>query len=267
MAWLHGRLHGLLCLCPALALAGCTGDIIESASEFGDEVEAESDDESSTGSEAGSGSSSESSTTESSTTDSTSESTSDTTGESTSDTTGESTSESTSSTTESTSESTSETGSDACESEMSFLIPAVNYTSAYGWQPYMSMIGEGMVLDIPDGVTEAVAEYELDIPCDDTWHVWVRALDYQQYDSLWVRVDETPVEWAIFEVDCTDGPMESMYKWNELNWRVDGANPCQYVEDPWTQEWTKGIHTLELGYRDSVAISKIWFTNGNGTPP
>ncbi len=266
MVRLRGLLPGLLCLCPAL-LAACTGDVIESASEYGDEAST-SDDESSTGGEAGSGSSSEGdSTSESgSTSESTSE-TSESTTESTSSTS-ESTSESTSSTTESTSESTTtETGSSACESEMSFLVPAVNYASAYGWQPYMSMLGEGMVLDLPDGVTEAVATYELDIPCDDTWHIWIRAIDYQQYDSLWVMVDDQPAEWAIFEVDCSDAPMNAIYKWNELNWRVDGANPCQYVEDPWTQEWTAGIHTLALGYRDSYAISKIWFTNGNGTPP
>ena len=265
MVRLRGLLPGLLCLCPAL-LAACTGDVIESASDFGDEAST-SDDESSTGGEAGSGSSSEAgeSTSESTseTGESTTESTSSTSESTSESTTSESTSEST--TTESTSEST--TGSSACESEMSFLIPAVNYASAYGWQPYMSMLGEGMVLDLPDGVTEAVATYELDIPCDDTWHIWIRAIDYQQYDSLWVMVDDQPAEWAIFEVDCSDGPMDAAYKWNELNWRLDGANPCQYVEDPWTQEWTAGIHTLALGYRDSYAISKIWFTNGNGTPP
>jgi hypothetical protein len=136
-----------------------------------------------------------------------------------------------------------------------------------GWVPTMSMIGEGTVLAWDNENTNAYVTWSLDIPCDDTWHVWVRAIDQSNNDSFFASVDGQPQPPAIFEIDCTSGPNQATYTWRELNWRQQGTPACEYLHDPWVQEWTQGVHSLRLSYRESYAISRVWLTNTNQPPP
>ena len=265
-----------------LSMLGCGGNIIEAASdelggsgESGTEV---GDVGTDSGSSSGDSTTTDSSTTDSSTTDpsTTDSSTTDpsttdstTTDSTTTDSTTTDSSTTDSSTTEST---TTDTAMDTvCVDPISFTIQATDFASKAGeWQETMSMLGEGQVMsmpNMPNPNVDSILRYDIDVPCDDTWHIWVRAIDYQQEDSFWVRVDQDPIDWAIFEIDCTMGPNPAAYKWKQLNWRDPNDNGCVYLQDPWTQDWGLGLHELELAYRESYAVSKIWITNTNGNPP
>jgi hypothetical protein len=158
-------------------------------------------------------------------------------------------------------------GGGACNMDVSFEIMAVDATAADGWDPFMSMLGEGMVMAWDNQTQDATISWDLDIPCDDTWHVWVRGVDQGQADSYFVMIDGEPNPPPIFELECTQGPQQATYVWNELNYRdpMDGA--CEYLFDPWTQDWAAGVHQLTLMYRESAAVSRIWVTNTAGTPP
>lgn len=145
------------------------------------------------------------------------------------------------------------------------MIEAEDADTIDGWDPVMSMVGEGIVLSWDEQVPDAFVEFELDIPCDADWHIWVRAIDAEGLDSFFVEVDGGPMPTPVFEVDCAPGPQPAVYRWRELNWR--DAMSCQYVEDPWVQTWTAGPHTFMLGYREAYAISKIWLTNTDLSPP
>ncbi len=180
--------------------------------------------------------------------------------------TSESTTEDPTTDTDTTTE-TTDTGNGACEQPHSFLLYAADYAEATGWVLGESTLEPNDVLFIPQDVDEGTVTFDIDIPCEDTWHIWVRAIEQQEYDSFYARVDEEPNPAAIFELDCTMGPMDATYEWKELNYREQGANGCTYVADPWTQEWSAGIHTLELGYRESWAISRVWISNTAQTPP
>lgn len=250
------------------SVLGCGGNIIEASSaELGG-----SDDETGTEDEVGDV---ETGTSSSSTDDDTSTSEESTSEESTSDesTSEESTSEESTSEESTSEESTSEESTDtvvntACTEPTSFIIKGIDTAAVSGfWIETMSTLGEGMVLSMAENQNEGVATYDIEIPCDDTWHIWVRAIERANLDSFWARVDGEPQDWAIFELDCTDNPVETAYKWKQLNWRDADANGCQYLEDPWTHDWGLGLHQLELGYRESWAISEIWVSNTGGNPP
>ncbi len=267
MAWKTRTILSVL----AAGTLGCGANIIESASdELGDEATETvgTEDEIGDGETGSSGTSSDDgmSTSDSTTSDST---TSDsTTSDSTTsdDSTTDSTSEDTTTTTESTSEESTDTVMDtACVDPISFLIQAIDYDGESGWDPTMSTLGEGMVMAWDEVDNYDWISWTLDIPCDDTWHIWVRAIEEESNDSLWVRVDGEPMDWGIFEIDCTDSPWDPVYEWKQLNLR--GANQCQYIYDPWVFDWTVGKHELELAHRESWAISKIWVTNTGNNPP
>jgi hypothetical protein len=128
------------------------------------------------------------------------------------------------------------------------------------------MLGEGLILAW-DNDPQAYVEFNLDIPCSDDWHVWVRGINNQQDDSFFVLVDGGPDPAPIFEIACDQGPNQATYEWKELNWREQGDPGCTYVEDPWIQTWAAGPHTFTLGYRESYALSRIYVTNTNQPPP
>ena len=132
----------------------------------------------------------------------------------------------------------------------------------------MSEYREGMVLVLtwPYDAEGSYATWNIDVPCGDTWHVWVRAMVSNSSRSFFATVDGQPNPAPIFEMNC-DPPNFSAYEWRELNWRAPNSPSCQYVEDPWLQDWTKGVHEFTLTYRDSTAISKLWITNTNQAPP
>jgi hypothetical protein len=158
-------------------------------------------------------------------------------------------------------------GGGACNMDVSFEIMAIDATAADGWDPFMSMLGEGMVMAWDNQTQDATISWDLDIPCDDTWHVWVRGVDQGQNDSYFAMVDGAPNPPPIFELECTQAPQQSQYLWKELNYR-DLADPaCTYTFDPWTQDWAAGIHQFTLMYRESAAVSRIFVTNTDAPPP
>jgi len=129
------------------------------------------------------------------------------------------------------------------------------------WELGMSGIGEGEISVIPNPMfgTDGTILYEPDLPCDDTWYIWVRGLNFGTDDSYFATLDGMPMPSAIFEADCEFGG--GGYTWAALNWR-DPADPsCTYVEDPWTPTWTAGIHAIEFGYREINAMGRIVITN------
>lgn len=158
-------------------------------------------------------------------------------------------------------------GGGACNEDISFEIEAEAAVDIEGWNEQMSMLGEGVVLAWDNQTQDAFATWDIEIPCDDTWHIWVRAIDNQQSDSFFATVDGEPNPEAIFELDCTQGPQMGTYLWKELNYREQMAGSCEYLFDPWTQDWAAGTHELTLIYRESIAISKLWITNTENTPP
>ncbi|MFV8750676.1 hypothetical protein ACNOYE_08990 [Nannocystaceae bacterium ST9] len=175
----------------------------------------------------------------------------------------------TSSSTDTTSTSTDTTTGmgTACEMDVSFEVLAIDAALFDGWDPVMSMLGEGMVMAWDQQTQDATIGWDLDIPCDDTWHIWVRGIDQGQADSYFASVDGQPDPPPIFELDCTQGPNQGTYVWKELNYR-DPADPaCTYMFDPWTQDWLTGIHQFSLVYRESGAVSKLWITNTDQPPP
>jgi hypothetical protein len=109
------------------------------------------------------------------------------------------------------------------------------------------------------------ATFTVDIPCADTWHVWVRGRDQMSADSFFVQVDAAPDMPPIFEVDCTNGG--SGWEWNELNWRDPNADACDYVEDPWIQDWGAGQHTVTFMPRESIGITDVTVTNDDAFVP
>ena len=113
------------------------------------------------------------------------------------------------------------------------------------------------------------AELTVDIPCDDKWHVWVRGVDRGTDDSFFIQIDEEPMNPAIFELDCDLGGGGGGYRlvWKELNYRKPNADLCEYLYDPWVQEWDKGEHELTFMARESAGIAEVVVTNKNNFDP
>lgn len=134
------------------------------------------------------------------------------------------------------------------------------------WMVVMSQAGEGEVLYLPAPSTDGSVLWEPDIPCQDTWYIWVRYFDQGTDDSYFVTLDGQPRPAPVFEGDCTqagDG-----YRWNLLNWRdPENGGLCEYVEDPWTADWGPGIHEIAFSYREARALGRIIVTNDPGFDP
>ncbi len=158
-------------------------------------------------------------------------------------------------------------GDTACVGDEVIEIEAEDAQDIFGWEPTMSMLGEDVVLNWDMTVPDAYVSWDIDIPCDGDWHIWVRAINAAGDDSFFALVDGQPMPIPIFEINCDQGPNQAVYEWRELNWRDQMAPACEYVEDPWVQTWTAGPHNFTLGYRESYAISKIWLTTSMDTPP
>ncbi len=157
-------------------------------------------------------------------------------------------------------------GSQACTMTHEFVLEAKDATLSGDWELVQSMFGEGEVAALGFGPgTDGSVLWEPEIPCADTWHVHVRYFDQGTADSYLVQVDGEPMPPAIFEGDCT--AQGNGYGWRELNWRDEGANPCEYVEDPWTFLWEPGVYSVEFSYRESAAIARIVVTNDPNWAP
>lgn len=150
--------------------------------------------------------------------------------------------------------------STACRDVVTFEMMPSEATLTGGWSLGMSMLGEGEIAVFEEGSPGGSILYEPDIPCDDTWHIWVRAWDNAGLDSYFATLDGLPNPPAIFEGDCTGGSSVP-YIWAALNWRDEAASNCVYVEDPWTPQWAAGVHQIEFSYRESQAMGRILLTN------
>ncbi len=120
--------------------------------------------------------------------------------------------------------------------------------------------GEGKVaaFDSSGGAGGAVT-WTIDVPCADTWHIFVRYWQQGPEDSYFVTVDDAPRPRAIFEGDCTDGGQG--FGWRELNWRDAANDACTYVADPWTFNWDPGFHDIQFRFRESQALGRVVVTN------
>ncbi len=129
------------------------------------------------------------------------------------------------------------------------------------WFLGMSGIGEGEIVQLsPNGGTDGSVLFEPDIPCTDTWYIWVRYWESGSDDSYFATLDGMPMPEAIFEGDCGNGGQG--YDWTTLNWRDPvNSSPCEYVEDPWAPQWDVGVHAIEFTYRESLAMGRILLTN------
>lgn len=128
------------------------------------------------------------------------------------------------------------------------------------WQLGMSQVGEGTIIRLPQfGGSDGEIIWNVDVPCDDAWIVWVRYFEQGSDDSYYVQVDGEPEFPVVFEGDCTGGGQG--YGWRALNYREEGSNPCESVEDPWLQDWDAGAHAVAFSFRESVAMGRIVVTN------
>ena len=155
----------------------------------------------------------------------------------------------------------------ACVGDEFIEIDVTQFADADGWDVTQSMILMGQEILAWDQMNDAAfVTWDIDVPCDDTWHVWVRAINQGQNDSFFATVDGAPDPAAIFEIGCDQGPQQAAYQWRELNYREQGAPGCEYLFDPWTQDWATGTHQLTLTYRESYAIADVWVTNTDMMP-
>jgi hypothetical protein len=148
-----------------------------------------------------------------------------------------------------------------CNEIVQFEMVPSEATHSGAWELGMSMVGEGeiSVLNQMMGEDGSIL-YEPDIPCDDTWYIWVRYWEDGSEDSYFATLDGQPMPEAIFEGDCTG--FGGGYDWKVLNWRDPVAGgPCDYVADPWAPDWTAGVHPIEFTFRESLAMGRILITN------
>lgn len=131
-----------------------------------------------------------------------------------------------------------------------------------------SFVEEGTVAAVIfDGMNMPMGTvtWDVDIPCNDDWHIWVRGRNAGGNDSYLARQDGGPDPAPIFELDCAGG---DDYSWRELNWRdPETGMPCEYVEDPWLAAWEAGAHQFQLEYRESPAVARIIVTNDDAFVP
>jgi|GEM_PF-2034432 len=151
------------------------------------------------------------------------------------------------------------TQSMACEDTVFIELGAADASVSGNWGLTTSQVGEGeiLVLDLQSGADGEV-RWDIDIPCDDTFYIWVRLFDQGQADSFFATLDGEPSPPAIFEGGFA-GPGQG-WNWRDLNWR-DPDDPGTFVADPWAPEWEAGSHALALTYRESFAVARIEVTN------
>jgi len=129
------------------------------------------------------------------------------------------------------------------------------------WELGMSMVGEGEISVFNQMFgADGSFTYQPEVPCDDTYYIWVRYWEQGSEDSYFATIDGEPVPEAIFEGDCTQAGQG--YNWRVLNWRdQENGAPCEYVADPWAPEWAAGVHEIQFSFRESLAMGRILITN------
>lgn len=164
-------------------------------------------------------------------------------------------------------ESSTGTPGGACDEVIQLEYLAEDAVLDGGWSLVDSQSKPGTtVASLDFGNPTGSVTWDIEIPCDDDWHIWVRGFDFGSNDTFFARLDGGPDPAPIFEVDCTqDG---DGYTWRELNWRdPEMGMACEYVEDPWIAAWETGAHQLQLEARDSPAVARIIVTNDDAFVP
>lgn len=151
----------------------------------------------------------------------------------------------------------SDTAGVACEETVLIQLGAGDANLSGDWSLTTSQAGEGEIA-VVDGNGDGEVQWDIDIPCDDTWIIWVRLFDQGSEDSFFATLDGEPSPPAIFEGGI-QGPGQG-WNWRDLNWR-DPDDPATFIEDPWAPEWGEGTHALALSFRESIAVGRIEVTN------
>ncbi len=160
------------------------------------------------------------------------------------------------------SDSDSESFGEACAEPVVLELGVAEAALSGNWTPSVSEVGEGDIAVLMGGVQGAVT-WDVDVPCEDTWFIWVRYWEQGSDDSYFVTLDGAPKEPAIFEGDCGNGGQG--YGWRLLNER--GESPCVYLQDPWAPAWEAGPHAVSFSYRESIALGRIVVTNDSEYTP
>ena len=75
----------------------------------------------------------------------------------------------------------------ACAEEVHLNYQAADAT-VEGWEIVESMLEEGQevlaVSNLNNPDPDSVVQWRPSVPCDDTWHVWIRGLDQNTSDSF-----------------------------------------------------------------------------------
>lgn len=150
----------------------------------------------------------------------------------------------------------SDTATGACEEPVVLELGVGEASLSGNWVATVSDVGEGDIAVLMGQPAGAVT-WDVEVPCEDTWFIWVRYWEQGNDDSYFVTVDGAPAQGAIFEGDCGGGGQG--YGWRLLNER--GDSPCVYVQDPWAPQWEAGAHELAFSYRESIALGRIVVTN------
>lgn len=157
---------------------------------------------------------------------------------------------------------------DACDEIVELEYLAEDAVLDGGWVLVESMSKPGMMVASNQGQDPTgTVTWDIEIPCDDQWHIWIRGYNAGPNDSFFARQDGGPDPAPIFEVECTQDNAFG-YLWTELNWRdPEMGMACEYVENPWLADWATGAHTFQLEYRESPAVARIIVTNDDAFVP
>ena len=113
---------------------------------------------------------------------------------------------------------------------------------------------------------QGAAVFDFDLPCDDTWHIWVKGLDRGTNDSFFADVDGNPNPAAIFDLDCeAQDPEDAEYIWAHLNSR-EGDSQCGVGND-WVINAGPGEGVVSFYEREVGAISAVAISNDPGYTP
>ena len=156
-------------------------------------------------------------------------------------------------------------GGVACRETMLLQLGAAEAMLSGDWALSTSQAGEGQIVVIDPNVgTAGEVLWNIDVPCEDTWTIWVRLFDQGEADSFLATLDGEPSPPAIFE-----GGIQGLgqgWNWRALNWR-DPDDLATFIEDPWAPQWGEGTHALALRYRESIAVARIEVTNDPAYAP
>ncbi|MCB9748741.1 MAG: hypothetical protein H6713_01915 [Myxococcales bacterium] len=156
------------------------------------------------------------------------------------------------------------TGDASCENLTYISIEAVNAEYVGGWSVYDSpTLLKPVLRYLAD--SEDYIRFTPEIPCADTWYVWLHLFDDGEKDAFFVTVDGFPLAPALFEGDC--GPNDATWRWALLNWRDADDGVCEFTEDPWLQSWDVGPHELVLRHHDCDGLAALLITNDPNYAP